>query len=93
MDSLSEEEDKLRVEIRIISGQYLPKPGTAKDDDVIDPYVTMQVFGVPCDSVKHKTSVIHNNGSLLSSRMCCPAVLIRDSVLQASIPNGMRHSG
>ncbi|CAJ0936218.1 unnamed protein product, partial [Mesorhabditis belari] len=51
---------KMRIGIGIISAQYLPKPDTGKD--IIDPYVSIQVFGVPRDEWKVKTKTIKDNG-------------------------------
>ncbi|VDK89606.1 unnamed protein product [Litomosoides sigmodontis] len=46
--------------VGVISGQYLPKISQA--NDVIDPYVTVEVFGIPADSRKCRTKTIRNNG-------------------------------
>ncbi|CAG9538798.1 unnamed protein product [Cercopithifilaria johnstoni] len=45
--------------VGVISGQYLP---TSQKNDVIDPYVTVEVFGIPADSRKFRTKTIRNNG-------------------------------
>lgn len=49
--------------MRIISGQQLPKPekGSATGE-IIDPYVTIQVTGIPLDKVEFKTKVVNDNG-------------------------------
>lgn len=49
--------------MRIISGQQLPKPekGSATGE-IIDPYVEIQVVGVPIDCAEFKTKVIKDNG-------------------------------
>ena len=49
--------------MRIISGQQLPKPekGSATGE-IIDPYVMIQVTGVPVDKVEYKTKVVTDNG-------------------------------
>uniref|UniRef100_A0A8R1TTG3 Phosphoinositide phospholipase C n=1 Tax=Onchocerca volvulus TaxID=6282 RepID=A0A8R1TTG3_ONCVO len=46
--------------VGVISGQYLPKLSQA--NDVVDPYVTVEVFGIPADSRKFRTKTIRNNG-------------------------------
>ncbi|CAJ0936194.1 unnamed protein product, partial [Mesorhabditis belari] len=51
---------KLRIGIGIISAQYLPKPNTGRD--IIDPYVRVQIFGVPQDEWNAKTKTIRDNG-------------------------------
>ncbi|WKY06202.1 hypothetical protein Q1695_006421 [Nippostrongylus brasiliensis] len=51
---------KLRLGVGIISAQYLPKPSPGKD--IIDPYVSVQIFGAPKDEMKWKTTVVKNNG-------------------------------
>ncbi|KAI6181026.1 Phosphoinositide phospholipase C [Aphelenchoides besseyi] len=49
------------LRIAIICGQWLPKsePGMS---DVVDPYVTIEIFGVPADESKSRTRAIRNNG-------------------------------
>ncbi|EPB78822.1 Phosphatidylinositol-specific phospholipase C, X domain protein [Ancylostoma ceylanicum] len=51
---------KVKLGIRVISAQYLPKAAPGKD--IIDPYVSIQIFGVPRDEFKDKTKVIKDNG-------------------------------
>ncbi|KAK6111234.1 Phosphatidylinositol-specific phospholipase C X domain family protein [Brugia pahangi] len=46
--------------VGVISGQYLPTISQA--NDVIDPYVTIEIFGIPADSRKFRTKTIRNNG-------------------------------
>ena len=48
--------------IKVISGQFLPKPNRAEDGEVIDPYVSVKVVGHPLDGQKKKTKWINNNG-------------------------------
>ncbi|VDM54992.1 unnamed protein product [Angiostrongylus costaricensis] len=50
---------KVKLGIGIISAQYLPK---SSGKDIIDPYVSVQIFGTPSDEFKWKTKVIKNNG-------------------------------
>uniref|UniRef100_A0A0K0DPF3 C2 domain-containing protein n=1 Tax=Angiostrongylus cantonensis TaxID=6313 RepID=A0A0K0DPF3_ANGCA len=51
---------KVKLGIGIISAQYLPKSSPGKD--IVDPYVSVQIFGAPSDEFKWKTKVIKNNG-------------------------------
>uniref|UniRef100_A0A9J2Q8T6 Phosphoinositide phospholipase C n=1 Tax=Ascaris lumbricoides TaxID=6252 RepID=A0A9J2Q8T6_ASCLU len=48
------------MSIGIISGQYLPKPTLGHD--VVDPYVTVEIFGIPADTQKFRTRTIADNG-------------------------------
>jgi len=70
---------------QIISAQYLPKPDPSSG--VIDPYVTIEIFGIPSDQQKHRTRVIHNNGfnplwdeSFTLTLRCPSCALLRFSV-------------
>lgn len=47
--------------LTIISAQQLPKPGSAKGE-VIDPYVYLQLFGVPGEVKTETTRCVHDNG-------------------------------
>lgn len=50
-------------EINIICGEALPKPQQSDKGEVVDPFVKLQVCGIPRDSsVKHVTQTIWNNG-------------------------------
>uniref|UniRef100_A0A0N4Z7Y2 Phosphoinositide phospholipase C n=1 Tax=Parastrongyloides trichosuri TaxID=131310 RepID=A0A0N4Z7Y2_PARTI len=51
---------KTIMHIVVISGQYLPKvePG----NDIVDPYISVEVYGVQNDKNKQKTRTIKNNG-------------------------------
>lgn len=46
---------------KVISGEYLPKP-FSKEGEIIDPYVIVEILGIPADCKKFQTKVIHNNG-------------------------------
>ncbi|XP_062504200.1 inactive phospholipase C-like protein 2 isoform X2 [Corticium candelabrum] len=49
--------------IKVISGQQVPKPpGSGAKGEVIDPFVSVQVFGIPSDSTSTRTSTVKNNG-------------------------------
>ena len=46
----------------IFSAQQLPKPKGQQKGEIIDPYVKVEVYGVPDDTTKAQTSVVRNNG-------------------------------
>ena len=51
------------IQIRIISGQHLPKEhGSTKDKDVVDPFVEVITYGIRRDSTEHRTRTVRNNG-------------------------------
>nr|CAB3264930.1 inactive phospholipase C-like protein 1 [Phallusia mammillata] len=50
------------LHLRIISGQNFPKPrGGGAKGHVIDPYVLIELFGVPTDCAEHRTRTAPNN--------------------------------
>jgi len=51
-----------KVVINIISGQHIPKPGQAKDGEVVDPYVKVKIYGHPSDKYTFTTNYVQNNG-------------------------------
>ncbi|CAI4222038.1 unnamed protein product [Auanema sp. JU1783] len=51
---------KVKFGIGIISAQYLPKSEPGRD--IVDPYVSVQIFGIPADEDKQKTRTIKDNG-------------------------------
>ncbi|KAM9165809.1 1-phosphatidylinositol 4,5-bisphosphate phosphodiesterase delta-1 [Pangshura tecta] len=50
-----------KLQIKIISGQQLPKVNKSKNS-IVDPRVTVEVHGVQRDNGKKQTKVIENNG-------------------------------
>lgn len=50
------------VKVHIFGGHQLPKPGSVAFGEVIDPYVVVNMCGVPADSIEHRTKTIDNNG-------------------------------
>jgi hypothetical protein len=53
----------LALFVQIISGQNFPKPkGSAAKGDVTDPYVTIEVFGIPADCAEERTKTVPHNG-------------------------------
>lgn len=55
-------EDARFLTIRVISAQMLPKPELAEAGEIIDPYVVLDVLGVPADEKKVHTKTVNNNG-------------------------------
>ncbi|XP_065351230.1 inactive phospholipase C-like protein 2 isoform X1 [Cloeon dipterum] len=52
------------LHIKIISGQQLPRPrGSMAKGDVIDPYIVIQLFGIPADCTERKTKTVSNEGN------------------------------
>nr|CAD7261550.1 unnamed protein product [Timema shepardi] len=48
---------------QVISAQYLPRPrGSTAKGDVIDPYIMVQVFGIPSDCTERKTRTVSHEG-------------------------------
>ncbi|VDN05182.1 unnamed protein product [Thelazia callipaeda] len=52
---------RMIMNLTIISGEYLPKP-FSKCGEIIDPYVIVEIYGIPEDCRKMQTKVIDNNG-------------------------------
>ncbi|XP_069694036.1 inactive phospholipase C-like protein 2 isoform X2 [Periplaneta americana] len=51
------------LHLKIISGQHLPRPrGSTAKGDVIDPYVVIQLHGIPADCAERKTKTVSNEG-------------------------------
>ncbi|XP_032820116.1 1-phosphatidylinositol 4,5-bisphosphate phosphodiesterase eta-2-like isoform X2 [Petromyzon marinus] len=53
------------LRVRVISGQRLPKPAVSRlpsRDEIIDPYVEVEVVGLPVDSAVRRTRVVDDNG-------------------------------
>lgn len=60
-----DEEEEERVKITVISGQTMQRPKSGhqgEDDDVVDPYVEVKLFGEPNEKQNFKTKYIKNNG-------------------------------
>ncbi|KAM9316036.1 1-phosphatidylinositol 4,5-bisphosphate phosphodiesterase eta-1 [Gastrophryne carolinensis] len=56
---------KKQLILKIISGQQLPKPPDSMLGDrgeIIDPYVEVEIIGLPVDSCKEQTRVVDDNG-------------------------------
>lgn len=47
---------------KVISGQQLPKVNI-KESSVVDPFVRVEIHGVPLDQAKQETRYIDNNGT------------------------------
>ncbi|CAH1787304.1 unnamed protein product, partial [Owenia fusiformis] len=51
------------LQIKVISGQQFPKPkGSSAKGDVTDPYVSIDLFGIPADCAEERTKTVPNNG-------------------------------
>lgn len=51
------------LHIKVISGQNLPKPkGSGAKGDVVDPYVFVEVHGIPADCTERRTRTVTQNG-------------------------------
>ncbi|XP_053327732.1 inactive phospholipase C-like protein 1 isoform X2 [Spea bombifrons] len=51
------------LHIKIISGQNFPKPkGACAKGDVIDPYVCVEIHGIPADCAEQRTKTVQQNG-------------------------------
>ena len=56
------------MKLQVISAQQLPKPrGSAAKGDTIDPYITVEIFGIPVDCASDRTKTVKNNGTLFST--------------------------
>ncbi|XP_036395418.1 inactive phospholipase C-like protein 2 [Megalops cyprinoides] len=51
------------LHIKIISGQNFPKPkGSSAKGDVVDPYVYVEIHGIPADCAEQRTKTVNQNG-------------------------------
>lgn len=51
------------LHIKIISGQHFPKPkGSGAKGDVVDPYVYVEIHGIPADCAEQRTKTVQQNG-------------------------------
>ncbi|XP_030848839.1 inactive phospholipase C-like protein 2 isoform X2 [Strongylocentrotus purpuratus] len=51
------------LHIKIISGQQFPKPrGSGSKGEVIDPYISVEIFGIPADCKEERTKTVPHNG-------------------------------
>uniref|UniRef100_A0A8C5A371 Phosphoinositide phospholipase C n=1 Tax=Gadus morhua TaxID=8049 RepID=A0A8C5A371_GADMO len=51
------------LHIKIISGQNFPKPkGSGAKGDVVDPYVYVEIHGIPADCAEQRTKTVTQNG-------------------------------
>ncbi len=51
------------LHIKIISGQNFPKPkGSGTKGDVVDPYIYIEIHGIPADCAEQRTKTVHQNG-------------------------------
>ncbi|KAJ8259690.1 hypothetical protein GJAV_G00172310 [Gymnothorax javanicus] len=60
-----QDQPRKQLVLKIISGQQLPKPkGSMLGDrgEIIDPYVEVEIIGLPVDCCKNRTRVVDDNG-------------------------------
>uniref|UniRef100_A0A8C5D1W8 Phosphoinositide phospholipase C n=1 Tax=Gouania willdenowi TaxID=441366 RepID=A0A8C5D1W8_GOUWI len=51
------------LHIKLISGQNLPKPrGSAAKGDVVEPYIYVEIHGIPADCAEQRTKTVSQNG-------------------------------
>nr|XP_061838118.1 inactive phospholipase C-like protein 2 [Nerophis lumbriciformis] len=51
------------LHIKVISGQNLPKPrGSAAKGDVVEPYIYVEIHGIPADCAEQRTKTMSQNG-------------------------------
>lgn len=50
------------VSFQVISAQQLPKLNKDKPKSIVDPFVKVEIYGVPADQASAQTSYINNNG-------------------------------
>ncbi|XP_028835759.1 inactive phospholipase C-like protein 2 isoform X2 [Denticeps clupeoides] len=51
------------LHMKIISGQNVPKPkGSGAKGDIVDPYVYVEIHGIPADCAEQRTKTVHQNG-------------------------------
>ncbi|GMH55823.1 hypothetical protein TrRE_jg4117 [Triparma retinervis] len=54
--------ESVNFKVEVMSASQLPKPGGSAKGEVIDPYIKVELHGVPSDSKSYKTKVVDNNG-------------------------------
>uniref|UniRef100_A0A8C4Q6M3 Phosphoinositide phospholipase C n=1 Tax=Eptatretus burgeri TaxID=7764 RepID=A0A8C4Q6M3_EPTBU len=52
----------VRLKIKVISGQQLPKVANSSKGSIVDPLVRVEIHGVPSDNARLETKYIDNNG-------------------------------
>jgi len=52
----------VKFKVEVMSASQLPKPGGSAKGEVIDPYVKVELHGVPGDTKVCQTKVVDNNG-------------------------------
>ncbi|XP_044301355.1 1-phosphatidylinositol 4,5-bisphosphate phosphodiesterase eta-2 [Varanus komodoensis] len=76
---------KKQLVLRIISGQQLPKPRDSMLGDrgeIIDPFVEVEIIGLPVDCCKEQTRVVDDNGfnpmweETLVFTICMPEIVL-----------------
>jgi hypothetical protein len=52
----------IRLQLHILGGSQLPKPGGANAGEIIDPFLFVDICGLGADTKRYTTGVIDNNG-------------------------------
>ena len=74
----------------MISGQQLPKPkASGAKGDTIDPYVSVEIFGIPADCAEERTKTIQHIGKYSFISMKLYLFIIKSSVVLVS--NSLDH--
>lgn len=56
------------LHLRILSGQQLPRPrGSTAKGDSADPYVIVEIFGIPMDCAEVRTKTIKNDSNFIQN--------------------------
>uniref|UniRef100_A0A8C4QWH7 Phosphoinositide phospholipase C n=1 Tax=Eptatretus burgeri TaxID=7764 RepID=A0A8C4QWH7_EPTBU len=51
------------LHLKVLSGQNLPKPkGSGTKGDVLDPYIAVEIHGIPADCADRRTKTVHHDG-------------------------------
>ena len=59
---LSNTSPVLQIGFMVVCGEQLPKPGMSDRGEIVDPFVRLQVLGVPKDSFDDKSESVTDNG-------------------------------
>ncbi|XP_071450500.1 1-phosphatidylinositol 4,5-bisphosphate phosphodiesterase delta-4-like [Hetaerina americana] len=60
--SLENNGERIILKLKVISGQYIPKPDQSLEGEIVDPYVKAEILGHESDKRKLKTKPVRNNG-------------------------------
>jgi phosphatidylinositol phospholipase C delta len=65
---ISVDRKPMLMRVAVICGQYLPKsePGVS---DIVDPYVSVETYGIMVDESKSRTRAVRNNGKYFAEML------------------------